>query len=149
MQNLTGKQYLAVAISNSYGMDKKTWNQRLAWVAENRDNLKSLQRQAKEPAMFFAAVQALEDAEAGKPSGFPISLDATSSGLQILSALISCRKSAEMCNVVNRYDENGEVVRADAYTLVYQAMQERNPEISGISQAEAKQAVMTLENRGH
>lgn len=143
MQQFTGLDYLKIAISNSYGMDKKTWNQRLAWVAENRDNLKSLQRQAKEPAMFFAAVQALEDAEAGKPSGFPISLDATSSGLQILSALIGCRKSAEMCNVVNRYDENGEPVRADAYALVYQAMQERNPEISGITQAEAKQAVMT------
>lgn len=80
MHHFTGSQYLAIAIANAFGLDKKTWNQRLAWVAENRDNLKTLQRQAKEPAMFFAAVQALEDAEAGKPSGFPISLDATSSG---------------------------------------------------------------------
>ncbi len=143
MQKLTGRQYLAIAIANAFGLDKKTWNQRLAWVAENRDNLKSLQRQAKEPAMFFAAVQALEDAEAGKPSGFPISLDATSSGLQILSALVGCRKSAEMCNVVNRYDENGEPVRADAYTLVYEAIQARNPEVTGVSQKDAKQAVMT------
>ena len=143
MQKLTGGQYLAIAIANAFGLDKKTWNQRLAWVAENRDNLKSLQRQAKEPAMFFAAVQALEDAEAGKPSGFPISLDATSSGLQILSALIGCRKSAEMCNVVNRYDENGEPERADAYTLVYEAIQARNPEVTGVSQKDAKQAVMT------
>lgn len=79
-QKFTGKQYLQIDIANNFGLDKKNWNQRLAWFQENEDNLENLIKQADEPALFYAGVQAWRATQRGEATGYPISLDATSSG---------------------------------------------------------------------
>lgn len=143
MQTFTGRQYLAIDIANNFGLDKKTWDQRLSWFEDNQDNLMELLPKADEPALFYAGVKAYYDVLHGKPIGYPISLDATSSGFQLLSVLTCDRQAARLCNVINQLDEAGEVVRADAYTLIYEAMLEILGEESKIARDDVKQAIMT------
>ena len=81
MQLLTAKEYLKVDIANNYGLDKKTWDERISWFDENEANLLNLVDEAEESALFFAGVNAWKDMKAGKPIGYAVALDATSSGL--------------------------------------------------------------------
>lgn len=141
-QQFTGKQYLKIDIANNFGLDKKTWNERLAWVDAHEDVLEGLLQQAAEPALYFAGVQAYRKAQRGQPSGYPISLDATSSGMQILAALTGDRRAAELCNVVN-FAKDGVVQRRDGYTVVYEAMLEVIGEEGRIKREDTKQAIMT------
>lgn len=120
MQTFTGRQYLQIDIANSFGLDKKTWAERLAWYDQHAGHLHEMVQQAEHPALFYAGVRAMEAVEQGEPIGFAISLDATSSGLQILAALTGDRRAALLCNVVNQEGD----IRANAYTLVYEAMLE-------------------------
>lgn len=132
MQTFTASEYLKIDIANAYGHDKWTWDKRIAWFDKNESRMHELLATAKEPAMFYAGCQAYVDALNGTPSGYMISLDATSSGLQLLALLTGCRKSAQICNVVPmRFDEEAEIQRCDGYTVLFEAMLERakNPEL--------------------
>ena len=80
MQQFTGREYLMIDIANNFGLDKKKWNERISWFKENQDKLEDLIKDADEPALFFAGVQAWRQVERGEPIGYPVSLDATSSG---------------------------------------------------------------------
>lgn len=131
----SGKEYLKIDIANSFGLDKKDWDQRLAWFDQHEDHLQELVSQADDPAMFFAGVQAWNQVKQGQPIGYPISLDATSSGLQILAALTGDRSAAELCNVVNTGH------REDAYTGVYQAMLAKLGEGAKIKRDDTKRAI--------
>lgn len=141
MQKFTGIQYLKIDIANSYGHDKLNWEERIKWTEVHEDELEELVTQAKDPAMYYAGVQAYRKAQLGQPSGYPISLDATSSGLQILAALTGDRRAAELCNVV----DTGQ--REDAYTGVYQRMVSNLIDMGlptgNIDRDDVKQAVMT------
>ena len=79
-QQFTGREYLKIDIANNFGLDKEDWNVRLAWFDENEGRLDTLVKQAEEPALFFAGVEAWKKVCKGEPTGYPISLDATSSG---------------------------------------------------------------------
>lgn len=142
MQTFTARQYLAIDIASNYGMDKDTWNDRINWVIENEDNLEDLITTAKEPALYFAGVRAYRDVQAGKPIGYPISLDATSSGLQLLACLTGDRSAAQLCNVLN-FKENDVTQRRDGYTVIYKAMVDAIGENSKISRDDVKTAIMT------
>lgn len=142
MQRFTGKQYLMIDIANSFGLDKENWDTRLNWFAAHENNLEALVSKAENPAMYFAGVQAWNEVKAGRPIGYPISLDATSSGLQILAALTGDRRAATLCNVV----DSGK--REDAYTNIFEIMAEylhkRLGEHAGnISRDDCKSAIMT------
>lgn len=139
MQKFTGRQYLQIDIANNFGLDKKTWTERLEWFEEHKDHLMEMLPQAEEPALFYAGVKAYHDVLNGKPIGYPISLDATSSGIQILAALTGDRFAASICNVVNQEGD----VRADAYTLVYNEMLKELGENSRIKRDDTKRAIMT------
>jgi len=115
-QTFTGREYLKIDIAGSFGLDKLTWDERLAWFDANEHDLQNLVSKADEPALFYAGMLAWEDAKAGKPSGYPISLDATSSGIQILAVLACDRRAAEISNVVDTGN------RRDAYVSIYQDM---------------------------
>ena len=140
MHKFTGIQYLKIAIANGYGLDKKPWEERIDWVDANRPNLLSMAQSGKadEPCLMIGAIKALEKAEKGLPIGYPISLDATSSGPQILSVLTCCEKTASLCNVIN----TGK--REDLYTLVYKhmlkALGDSNEQIK---REHVKKAIMT------
>ncbi len=143
MQLLTAKEYLKVDIANNYGLDKKTWDERITWFDENEANLLNLVDEAEESALFYAGLNAWKDMKAGKPIGYAVALDATSSGLQLLACLTGDRSAAELCNVVNYMGENGKPLRRDAYTVIYHKMLDILGEASRIKRSDTKQAVMT------
>jgi hypothetical protein len=137
MQKFTGKQYLQIDVASNFGLDKEEWNTRLAWFEAHEPHLEGMLDKAKEPALYFAAVQAWRAVQRGEPTGYPISLDATASGLQILAALTGDRKAAELCNVVS----TGK--REDAYTNIYNYMLDKIQGVAMVSRDQAKEAVMT------
>ncbi len=137
MQRFTPIEYLKIDVANSFGLDKSNWNDRISWFDENAEKLNQKLNEAKEPALFYAGCKAYAAAQAGEPTGYMISLDATSSGLQLLAALTGDRRASELCNVV----DTGE--REDAYTKIYDFMLEYIGEEAKISREDVKQSVMT------
>jgi hypothetical protein len=137
MQKFTGLQYLQIDIASNFGLDKKTWDERLTWFEEHKDRLLDMLPQAAEPALYYAGVKAWDAVMNLEPIGYPISLDATSSGLQLLAILIGDRSAAELCNVVDMGD------RMDAYTAIYEVMLTAIGEDSKISRDDVKRAIMT------
>lgn len=142
MQTFTGREYLKIDIANNFGLDKDDWDDRIAWFDKNEANLGNLLKDADEPALFYAGMNAWEDVKVNKPIGYPVALDATSSGLQLLACLVGDRKAAELCNVVP-YRKNGKVKRRDGYTVVYQHMLSVLGESGRIKRDDCKQAIMT------
>lgn len=133
----TGIEYLQIDIASNFGLDKENWAERILWTESREDFLETLVADAEEPALFYAAVQAYRKAQAGKPSGYPISLDATSSGLQLLACLTGCASSARLCNVVPTGD------REDAYTNIYQHMCDATGDSAKLTRDDCKSAIMT------
>jgi hypothetical protein len=137
MQTFTPKQYLQIDIANSMGLDKKNWDERLQWFDENEPNLLFKLADAENPGMFYAGAKAWEDVKAGRSSGYPISLDATSSGIQILSVLTGDRNAALISNVLDAGR------RSDAYQVLFEAMLKRMQGSSQLARPEVKRAIMT------
>jgi hypothetical protein len=137
MRKFTGLQYLQIDIASNYGLDKKTWDERLKWFADNEHCLMEMLASAETPALYYAGVKAYEKAKAGLPSGYPVSLDATASGLQILAAVTGDRLAASLCNVIDTGN------REDAYTGVYSTMLDKIGEGAKIKREQCKEAVMT------
>ncbi|WWC81979.1 transcription-repair coupling factor [Burkholderia phage vB_BpP_HN05] len=140
MMQFTGTNYIRIDVANNFGHDKWTWNERIQWVHDHDHELEQLLDQADVPALYYASVKALRAAQRGEVSNFPISLDATASGMQILSALTGDRNGAALCNVVNRIVD-GEIKRADGYTIVFEEMKERVGSSAEIKRDMIKKAV--------
>lgn len=136
-QTFTPREYLMIDIANSFGLDKLNWDDRIQWFKDHEDSMGEMIHKADEPALFYAGCKAYNDAINGVPSGYMISLDATSSGLQLLAALTGDTQAAELCNVV----DTGQ--REDAYVIVYQRMLAQLNETGKISRDDCKQAIMT------
>ena len=136
-QQFTGAQYIKIDIANNFGHDKLKWDERIEWFDQNESQLDTLVGKADSPALFYAGIQAWKAYKAKEPSGYPISLDATSSGLQILACLLGDRKAASLCNVV----DTGK--REDAYTLVYEWMLQRLGGQVHLDRDPVKRAIMT------
>ena len=137
MQTFNGTEYLKIDIASQFGLDKEDWDKRIDWTDSNEDKLEELVREAENPALFYAAVQAYRKTQRGEPTGHAISLDAASSGLQLLACLTGCEESASLCGVVSTGH------REDAYTLIYQAMVNKIQDKAKITRAECKRAIMT------
>lgn len=136
-QTFTGKEYLKIDIANSFGHDKMNWDDRIAWFDANEDRLHDLVKVAEEPALFYAGVKAWEATKAGKPSSYPISLDATCSGIQLLATMSGDRGAASLCNVVDVGH------REDAYTTLYHRMVDKIGDSAKITRKDTKKAIMT------
>lgn len=137
MKEFSAREYLKIDIASQYGMDKSTWEERIDWFDANEDKLVSLINSAEHPALFFAGLTAWNDMLQGNPSGYPISLDATSSGFQLLAVLTGDEKAAKLCNVI----DTGK--REDAYTGIYNIMCNRVGEAAKIQRPMVKEAIMT------
>lgn len=151
LQTFTPIEYLKLDIASNYGLDKETWDARLDWFKtieplidpERVEDLntngifQALAKEAEEPALFYAGCLAYRAAKKNKSVTYPISLDATASGAQLLSVLIGCAKSASMCNVIDTGD------REDLYTNIHDSMNLRLEGQCSIDRKDAKQAVMT------
>jgi len=121
-----------VACKHDKAYEKENWADRIAYFKTlNLDDSK-ITKGASNPIGLKAAILGYKEAVAGNPTGYMISLDATSSGLQILSLLVSCAKSFELCG--------GNADKCvDSYTTIYEAMN-----ISGrLTRKAVKQAIMT------
>jgi hypothetical protein len=137
MQTFTPREYLKIDIANNFGLDKLTWHERIRWFDQHESQLDDLTSGAKEPALFYAGIKAWRDVLAGRPIGYMVSLDATSSGLQLLAALTGDPFAAQICNVVDTGS------REDAYTVVYNRMLQRIGDTAKISRDDTKDAIMT------
>ena len=138
MQTFTGLEYLKIDIASNFGLDKKDWDVRLDWFEKHEHELEQLIGAAEEPALYAAGVMALRKAQNGQETGYPISLDAVASGLQILACLSGCERSARLCGVVSTGH------REDAYTNIYHEMCNRTgDEGRRIGRPDTKRAIMT------
>lgn len=143
MQTFTGVEYLKIDIASNFGLNRKTWNQRIEWFDEflsdvSDENIQNLMVQAKEPALFYAGCLAYRKALQKLPVSYPISLDGTASGIQILSLLSGCVESAFRCNVVSLDEE-----RKDVYQEVFNRMLEKLGKDVSINYDDVKKSVMT------
>lgn len=138
MEQFTGKQYIKIAIANAFGLDKELFATRIKWVEDKTmEELHALVEDADEPAIYLGALLALEDAEAGRPSGFMVGLDACSSGVQIMGALMNCEITCKSTGLI----DTGR--RADIYTDVTDVMNQ-SPNISvQVPRKDVKSALMT------
>lgn len=113
MEYFSGEDYLKIAVANHYGLDKKLWQERIEFTEGNSiDSLYKLSQEAEEPVLMRKAIRALEASMNDQPVTLPVALDATQSGIQILSCLSGCTKSGSTVNLVDptkRKDFYGEV----------------------------------------
>lgn len=153
MDQFTPLEYIKIDVASNFGLDKEDWDVRLDWFdTHETEILQMLQdvragkhnaqikilRDASEPALFFAGSKAYEQALRGEDISYPISLDATASGAQLLAILIGCEKSARLCNVI----DTGH--REDLYTNGYQGMLSRAQDSAKLTRPQVKDAIMTL-----
>lgn len=139
MQTFSGREYLKIAIANHYGLDKKSWQERIAWTDDNYNNLIqiAMSGEADEPAEMLGAIQALHNTENGIPTGFPVGLDATCSCLQLMACVTNDKQAMKCCNVL------GTSKREDAYKIVYDDMCEQLGQTGSLKRVQIKEAIMT------
>lgn len=132
-RELTGLEYLMadIACKHDKAYEKKGWDERLHHFSEIDFKDPKTFKQASNPIGLRAAYIALEHTAMKKPSGYMISLDASSSGLQLLSLLVSCPISWKLCGG----DEN----ILDAYAEIFLHM---NTGLK-IDRKDVKQSIMT------
>lgn len=137
MKFYTGWQYLLIDVANQFGLDKMVFEDRIKWATDNLHQLEALADQAETKPLFLKAVMAIRKAQKGIPTGHLVGLDATCSGVQVMSALTGCVAGAESTGMI---DPN---VRADAYSKVTNTMQDILGGKVDVSRADAKRATMT------
>ena len=122
MELFSGLDYLKIDIANNFGLDKKTYQERISWfnstiepeINKDSDNtyLLSLAQSADEIPLAYQGLRAYRDYLNKIPNGYMISFDATTSGIQIMSALTTDIKGMTITNSLEpdkRYDCYSEV----------------------------------------
>ena len=108
------ERWLRFQVATTYGLDKETLSDRLAWTYENEDliqriaedpidNLPDWER-AEEPWQFLASCDEFYHCVIKRDklsTGMPVAIDATCSGLQILAGLAKDKSTADLVNVTN------------------------------------------------
>lgn len=135
--------HLAYHVANCAGMDKLSKQDRVNWVYDNYEEIKyavedplnsallfRLQGEKKTKWQFLASAMSFvdlkENGKAGWRCKIPVGLDATNSGLQILSFLTRDRKGCQDTNVVQHptreigdaYDEVWKVAIDNMYKMM-------------------------------
>ena len=132
--------YLCIDIANHFGLDKLLFEDRIKWVKDNYAQLEELADKADVKPLYLKAVHELRNVVAGKPTGHIVQLDATCSGIQLLSAMAGCVRGADATGLVSHK-------RADAYTDVTREMnkilQLRGMSTIVVPRKDVKRAMMT------
>lgn len=137
MTNYTGFEWLLIDAANNFGLDKMIFEDRIKWAKDNLDILENLSDQADTKPLYVKAVLAIRKAQQGVPTGHTVGVDATCSGIQIMSSLSGCLSGANATGLVDPQR------RADAYTQTTDVM---NTILGGgvvIERKNAKKALMT------
>lgn len=113
MTRFTPYEYLLIAIANANGMDKSLWIERIEWADKfvNENTFKQQLEYAtdmcnEEPIIMAKAINAHNDVINGRDTGFLCNLDATASGIQVMSAITGCAIGAEKVNLVDNGKRN-------------------------------------------
>lgn len=145
----TGMEWLAIDLANHRGEDKScgflgdkdTFENRIQWVKDHWNELEAHADKAEAPFLYRKAVMNIRRVAQGQKSGHMVALDATCSGIQVMSALTGCIKGATATGLI---DPN---VRADAYSTTQEVMNEilgfTGDDALSIARKEVKRAVMT------
>ena len=137
MKTYTPFEFLCIDVANQGYDDKKLFEQRIQWVKENFNRLLFLQTSKKERPLYVKAVTALYRACRGEAIGHMVGLDATCSGMSIMSVVTKCYKG---CLATNLIDPD---VRNDAYTMVTNKAGEFLDGDLIVTRQDAKDATMT------
>lgn len=137
MHFYTPFEFLCIDIANNGWNDKKLFEERIQWVKDNFNRLPYLETSKKERPLYLKAVSALYRACKGQAIGHMVGLDATCSGMSIMSVVTRCLAG---CRATNLIDPD---VRNDAYTMVVQAANRMLDGEMIIARDDAKQATMT------
>jgi hypothetical protein len=138
MNSYTGCEYLMIDAATQFGLSKATFEERIEWTKTNLNNLENLLPQAKEKPLYLKAVNAIRDTQAGLPIGHLVGLDASSSGLQIMSAVMGCYEGAANTGLVNPNEMPW------AYKECTEIMKQHLGYSVDIDMDDVKQAVMTF-----
>ncbi len=131
-----GIYWTSVDLANHYGLDKKTFDERVQWVVTNLDNLESFQSKAESPYEFNKAVKAIRIYQQGLLPAHMVYLDASNQALQLYAVLTGDKKTAMTCNLAS-----GQIM-ADAYQLLADAMN-KYMELACFNRSICKKALMT------
>ncbi|AGH57559.1 RNA polymerase [Pseudoalteromonas phage pYD6-A] len=138
MTPFSGAEYLLIDAANAFGLDKEIYSKRLGWARANFNQLERFIEEADEPLLYMKAVQSIRAVQRGEAIGHLVELDATTSGIQFMSALTGCPTGAKWTNLV---DPNK---RYDAYTESFGALKTYlSHTAKEITRAMAKDALMT------
>lgn len=108
-----GKIALEKELASLYGLQSHTADDKIKWTKENIELIintakyNTLHNEADKPILFLKACKAYKNVLDNKSINYMCNIDATSSGIQILSILSKCQKSAKYTNLTNdtnRYD---------------------------------------------
>jgi DNA-directed RNA polymerase len=122
MKKFSGWQYLLIDVANNFGLDKQNWDVRIKWTEDNIEHLEDFVNEASNRMLYIKSVHALRDVLAGEATGHMMGIDACSSGVQIMSALIGDHKGAANCGLINTGH------REDFYTNLVTEMNRILPE---------------------
>jgi hypothetical protein len=128
-----GMDWLKVAVANTFGHDKATFSERIAWFESQDDFFIDC---AEEPILAAKFLKAYQDAEDGESVRCNMFLDATASGIQIMAALSNCFTTAKAVNMVG--DE-----REDIYGEVATVMNQFLDTTDAVCRDDTKKPVMT------
>lgn len=137
MKKYTSFEFICIDVANQGYNDKKLFEERIQWVKDNFNRLPYLETSKKERPLYLKAVSALYRACRGEATGHMVGLDATCSGMSIMSVVTKCLKG---CYATNLIDPN---VRNDAYTMVTDEASAMLDGVLQILRDDAKQATMT------
>lgn len=137
MKQFNPMQYLAIDIANHYGLDKLNYEDRINWVKAHINNLEDYTATAEEPLLYAKALNALREVQQGKPTNHSVAFDAVCSGLQIMSALMRCKRGCELTGLID--PDN----RIDAYTSITTALNCKLGSTAVYERKEVKNAIMT------
>ncbi len=134
----SGIQGLKVAVAGYAGKDKLTWQERIDWFESSfTAGHANEEIQWDKPILGEKALRAYrETINTGKTS-FMMELDATSSGIQIMSVLSGCKTSARTCNLI----DTGK--REDVYTSLADKMNQTLTEQDQVTRKMVKKPLMT------
>lgn len=144
-----GWYWLKVDIANAFGLDKLTWDERVAYVDEHiTDMLADIDTwsaKADDPLLAKSALLAYQESLQTGKSNHIVRLDATTSGPQLMSVMTRDIEGMQRFNVI------GSSVRRDFYTEVAQAIYDQtrdsklwgsNPDFKKIRK-DIKRSIMT------
>lgn len=144
-----GWYWLKVDIANAFGLDKLTWDERVAYVDEHiTDMLADIDAwsaKADDPLLAKSALLAYKESLVTGKSNHIVRLDATTSGPQLMSVMTRDIEGMQRFNVI------GSDTRRDFYTEVAQAIYDQtrdsklwgsNPDFKKIRK-DIKQSIMT------